>query len=143
MFTQDLQDQIESKLQLKKVPVIKHANDLESMIEEHFLSNTSHCVIINNPLPEKVTPLDDGAVAFDRIKVTIRIIQNALFKEEDVTALGVAEEVSKLLHNFRPAIPGWYGVLTLEENKPWKETKGSSSKNYELTIHFTAQGSPQ
>lgn len=144
-FPQQLQDRIEARLAtfrgLNKVPVIKHKHDADSLLNEYFQANSSHCIIISNPMPDSVTPRTDNTIAFEKMSITIRIIENAFSTEPAVTAIDLAEVVTQGLHNFRPSIPDWQGKILLHENKPWREIQ-KNNQRYEINIHFKALGSP-
>lgn len=126
----------------KDIPVISHRqSDFESCVDEFAQTGVGLCIVVLNPIPNRIVPGDAG-VAFEDIQIRVQVIESACTNATGLTALMVAEEISRCLHHFQPELNDWFGWLSIQEKQPWKETKDTEKLGrYMLEVNFQAKGS--
>lgn len=145
-FLENLQNDVERYLNTRPIfretPVLSHKEgNLESSINEFIQAGIGLCVVVLNPMPIQLIPTE-SSVAFEEVSMRIQVIENPCSGLKSLNALKAAEAVSQNLHNFKPALEGWQGWISLQTHTPWKEIKDPFNLGrYILELSFYARGS--
>ncbi len=134
-------DRLNRKLELRGIPVLlRQASDFESRLEETVTTGLGICVVVLQPLPSKVAVATPG-LSFSEIEAPVLIVENVLLNDTGQSALGLAEIVSRQLHQWTPLLPEIETALALDATSPWDVSQDLDEGNrneFELTFITSA-----
>ncbi len=145
LFFRELQeavaDRLRRKHELQGIPLfLRQSSDFESRLEETINTGLGICVVVLQPLPEKVAVATEG-LSFSEIEQKILIVEDVLLNTSGQTALGLAEIISRQLHQWMPPLTDLDTALVLQATSPWdvdQKLKEGNRNEFELKFSLTA-----
>ena len=121
--------------------VARKEGDWENMMfETAQVYENGLSVIVLPPMPQKIAKGFSG-FAVEELLVRIRVTQNLGIESTKMSAIALAEQLSRELNGKAVRTPFWSGVLMLPKQHPWSEqADGEKSGQYSIEIRFIAEG---
>ncbi len=134
-------DRLSRKHELKGIPfLLRQSSDFDNRLEEIVSSGDGICVVVLQPLPEKVAVVAPG-LSFSEVVQKVLIVEDILLNTSGQTALGLAEIISRQLHQWTPPVGEVDSALVLQATKPWDVDQGLGQfGRNEFELSFTVTG---